>query len=149
MNILEIFKTIDLGEAVTKSGLVAVVICTLLQISPIKINPWSWIATHIGRAINRELISKVDSLGSEVKQIKDSVSENDARSCRNRIVRFGDELRQGVLHSQEHFEQILTDITAYENYCAAHEGFKNNIAVLTIHKIKETYTKCMDKNSFL
>ena len=35
---------------------------TVLQVAPIKINPWTWIARAIGRAINAEVIAKVDKL---------------------------------------------------------------------------------------
>ena len=35
---------------------------TLVQVSPIKVNPWSWLARKIGRAINGEVIDRVDRL---------------------------------------------------------------------------------------
>ena len=58
---LETIQQIALG-----GGGVILILMTLLQITPIKINPWSWIARSIGRAINRDVIDKVDKLGEDV-----------------------------------------------------------------------------------
>ena len=44
---------------------------TLIQLTPIKINPWTWLGKAIGRAINGEVLSKVDELSSAVKKNKD------------------------------------------------------------------------------
>lgn len=121
----------------------------LLQISPIKINPWTWLARVIGRAINAELIEKVDSLEQQFKKMQEDDAEREAKSARIRILRFGDECQQKILHSQEHFDQIIDDIDQYEAFCTAHPDFKNNKAVLTIANIKETYRKRRAENDFL
>ena len=121
----------------------------LIQISPIKINPWTWMARSIGRAINGELIEKVDNLEKQFKQMQEDDAEREAKSARIRILRFGDECQQQLKHSQEHFDQIIEDIDQYETYCATHPNFKNNKAVLTIANIKETYRVRRAANDFL
>lgn len=125
------------------------VILTILQIAPIKINPWSWIAKKIGRAINGELIDKVDNLAVDMKKNKDDDDEQWASLSRSHILRFGDELRHGVSHSKEHFDQILLDISKYELYCDTHKDYLNDVAHETIKHIKNTYQECLIKNSFL
>ncbi len=125
------------------------VIFTILQIAPIKINPWSWIAKKIGRAINGELIDKVDNLAVDMKKNKDDDDEQWASLSRSHILRFGDELRHGVSHSKEHFDQILLDISKYELYCDTHKDYLNDVAHETIKHIKSTYQKCLNENSFL
>ena len=125
------------------------VIFTILQIAPIKINPWSWIAKRIGRAINGELIDKVDGLAIDMKKNKDDDDEQWASLSRSHILRFGDELRHGVSHSKEHFDQILLDISKYESYCSTHKDYINDVANETIKHIKSTYQECLIKNSFL
>lgn len=125
------------------------VIFTILQIAPIKINPWSWIAKRIGRAINGELIDKVDNLAVDMKKNKDDDDEQWASLSRSHILRFGDELRHGVSHSKEHFDQILLDISKYELYCDTHKDYLNDVAHETIKHIKNTYRECLIKNSFL
>lgn len=122
---------------------------TVLQVAPIKINPWTWIARAIGRAINAEVIDKVDKLESEVQTIKKNTEEHEAKSARVRILRFGDEILHDVKHSQEHFNQVLMDITEYEEYCSKHPEFRNNVTGITTKRIMETYEKCLKDNNFL
>jgi len=122
---------------------------TVLQVAPIKINPWTWIARAFGRAINAEVIDKVGKLESEVQSIKKNTEEHEAKSARVRILRFGDEILHDVKHSQEHFNQVLLDITEYEEYCSKHPEFRNNVTGITTKRIMETYEKCLKDNNFL
>lgn len=126
-----------------------VVLMTLVQITPIKINPWSWLGRCIGRAINGEVLEKVDALSEDVKKNKADDDEQWASLSRSHILRFGDELLHGTPHSKEHFDQILLDITKYEHYCNAHPDYPNGKAVATIKQIKKTYQKCLEENKFL
>lgn len=125
------------------------VLMTLIQITPIKINPWNWIARRIGRAINGEVLEKVNKIDETVKEFKEEDAEQWASLSRTHILRFGDEILHGVAHSKEHFDQILVDISKYETYCKEHPYYLNNIANATIEQIKHTYQKCLRDNSFL
>ena len=141
---LETIQQIFLG-----GGGVILILMTLLQITPIKINPWSWIARNIGRAINRDVIDKVDKLGEDVSTLRKECDEREATLCRTHILRFGDEILHGVLHSKEHYLQILADIDSYEDYCDTHPGYKNNVASETIKHIKHKYQEHLEEESFL
>ena len=48
-------------DIVLAGGGGAFVLLTLLQIAPIKINPWSAIAKTVGRAINAEVLTHIDA----------------------------------------------------------------------------------------
>lgn len=140
-------------ESIKQAGLygsgVAILIMTIIQISPIKINPWSWIGRCIGRVINGEVLEKVETLTRDVKRNKEDDDEQWASLSRTHILRFGDEILHGVSHSKEHFNQVLLDISKYEQYCESHPQYINNIATATIQQIKKTYQKCLDENNFL
>ena len=116
-------------------GGAALLLMTLVQIAPIKINPWSAVARGIGKTMNDKLENRMD--------------KDDADACRTRILRFADELRRGVEHSEEFFNQILDDVSDYEHYCLEHPNYKNNKAGNAIAEIDKVYQKCMEKNSFL
>lgn len=122
---------------------------TFLQISPIKVNPWSWLARVIGRAINGEVLEEVKTLRLDVQHNKEDDDEQWASLSRTHILRFGDEILHGVAHSKEHFDQILLDISKYENYCKTHPEYKNDVANATIQQIKNTYQYCLEHKSFL
>lgn len=141
---LETIKQIALG-----SGGMLLVVMTLIQITPIQLNPWSWLGRCIGRAINSEVIAKVDNLSKELADHKAKSAEREATLSRTHILRFGDEILHGIPHSKEHYEQILIDIDAYEEYCNDHQDYKNNIAVATIKHIKKMYQKHLEEDSFL
>ena len=139
----------EIKEIVMYGGGLTLILMTLVQITPIKINPWSWIGKMIGRAINGEVLDKVDTLANDVRELKDEDAEQWASLSRSHILRFGDELLHGVPHSKEHFDQILLDISKYEEYCDEHPNYKNNIANATIKQIKNTYQKCLENNKCL
>ena len=139
------------------------VVTLLIEITPIKINPWSWLAKKIGGAFNGEVMKEMGNLkqemGSvkaEIKSIKIDVSdireeakEREATNRRTRILEFGDEILHGTKYSKEHFDQVLLDVTAYETYCDEHPHYKNSVAEATIKHIKKTYQKCLDDDGFL
>lgn len=121
---------------------------TLVQWLPIKIDPWTWLARKIGRAINGEVMERMEKLEKTVEANQAVADERDAKATRIRILRFGDEILHGQEHSKEHFDQILLDITEYQQYCKDHPDFKNNMTEMTTHKILETYAKVWDKRDF-
>ena len=139
----------DLAEFLTYGGGALFAFLTLIQVAPIQINPWSFIARTIGNAMNKELLDKVDSIDKEIKDLRSDCDERDATLNRTHILHFNDEILHQKEHTKEHFDQIMDDITNYENYCNTHPNYKNNKAVCAIDNIKSTYKKCMDKNSFL
>ena len=122
---------------------------TLIQISPIKLNPWSWLAKKIGEAVNKPLMDKIEKIETKVDKLEKSRGEENAENRRVRILRFSDELQHGVRHSQEHFDQILLDITVYNQYCADHKDFLNDRTVIATERIKSSYRTRLERNDFL
>ena len=83
------------------------------------------------------------------KNIEERLAQKDAEDARNHILRFGDEIKNKVRHSEEYFNQILDDITKYEKYCNEHKDFQNARTVQTTEIIKRVYKKCYEENDFL
>lgn len=154
MTLQEVITT--LAERGSFWAVLVVMVLTLVEITPIKINPWSWIAKIIGRAFNGEVMKEIGHLKQEVKSIKTDVSdireeakEREATNRRTRILEFGDEILHEVDYSKEHWDQILLDITEYENYCDEHKHYMNNVAKATIKHIKNMYQIHLQEDSFL
>nr|DAH31965.1 MAG TPA: hypothetical protein [Caudoviricetes sp.] len=133
-----------------------VLIMSLLQVSKININPWTAIFGWFGKQLNHEVLKKVADLEKNMKTmqtdidtIRDEGRERHAKDCRVRILRFADEIYLGTNHSQEHYKQVLGDITAYEKYCDDHAEFENQIAVSAIRQIKEAYDRHTRQHDFL
>lgn len=139
----------NIVSSIPGAGGILLILMTIVQIAPIKINPWTYIAHAIGKAINGEVIEKVDTLSKDLQSFKETCERREAENKRIQILRFGDEVLHGVKHSKEHFDQILLDCTSYENFCRDHPKFANNVAEQTISLIKSTYRSCMEDKSFL
>lgn len=83
---------------------------------------------------SREIEKKVDALA-------DRIDENAAILARTHILRFSDELKNGIEHSAEYFRQQLDDCDTYEHYCETHPGFKNSYTEIANKHIKDTFER--------
>lgn len=176
MTLQQMFSTA--GVVLEKNWFFIIILLSLIQISPIKINPWSWIGGWFGKIFGVKALdekvtkleekvdnvenkfdnlenkvvsleSKVDAieekmngLDNKVDTVEDKIDLNQAITSRVRILRFGDELRRGIEHSKEAFDQVLeSDIKDYSIYCDSHKDFENDKTVITTQIIRETYRK--------
>lgn len=108
---------------------------------------WSWLSNR--KASNKQLMEKLDDLSDKVDKIKYKVDQNEAVSCRARLLRFNKELINKEKHTMEEFDQCLEDCDKYEKFCGEHPGFKNNKAALSIANIERCYQKCQETGDFL
>lgn len=92
-----------IGSNVTGIGII-ILILSVIQIVPIKINPWSWIAKKIGQGINGEVIEELNSVKKDITLLKQMQEEDQAINSRVRILRFADEIYLNTKHSKEHFD---------------------------------------------
>lgn len=122
---------------------------TLVQISPLKINPWTWLGGKVRDALFKDINARMDVLQKSMDDHIAMDEQRDAKGCRQRVLRFNDEAIQGRRHTLEHFNEILEDITFYEKYCDSHPDYENSKAVLAIENVKRVYRKCEEENSFL
>lgn len=140
---------------------------SLVEIAPIKINPWTKFGKWFGGIINGEVLEKVDNLekGLESLRLESSVKNNElkididdlreeahereATNRRTRILEFSDEIIHGSTYSKEHWDQILSYVDAYETYCDEHPHYMNNVAQASIAYIKKMYQKHLEDDDFL
>lgn len=101
--------------------------------------------------INRKdsIGDKIDKLTTLVQEVSDRVDTSSATNARTRVLRFDDELINGVHHSREYFQQTLEEIDTYESYCQKHPEFRNNACVLAIEHIRRVYSHLQDSNGFV
>ena len=123
---------------------------------------WDILKNLIDKIFNRrrvtieEIGDKIDSQGKQIQSLEESFEkkskedqEKEAKASRRRILRADDEIRMGMKHSKDFFEDVLRDIDAYEEYCDEHPHFKNRCAESAIRNVAETYDTCKAENSFL
>ena len=129
-------------------GLTIVGAVTLIQIAPIKIDPWSAVLRWIRKAIIGDIDTKLDSIARKVDGLEEQAKEDKALQARTHILRFADELYDGRHHSQEYFLQMLDDIKMYEDYCKDHADFRNGRTVQGCELIRTTFSRLWNEHSF-
>ena len=92
---------------------------------------------------------KIDKIMELIKDVSERVDNGAATNARTRILRFDDELINGVHHSKEYFQQTLEEIDTYETYCGKHPQYRNNACTLAIEHIRRVYTRLLDEGGFL
>jgi len=138
---------IEILEAYWKEGLLYVILgCGIIQISPIKINPFSWLAKHIGNALNADVIKQLEdhkkSLDNLSEKLEKHIKENEREyidECRRRILTFNEKVIANDHITKERYDSILEDIDEYEDYCRLNPGYPNSKAILSIQNLKDDY----------
>jgi len=152
----DVMALLNANDVIFILGVVACVFMTIIQKLSTKYKPWSWLAEQFGKAANKEMIEKLDALEVKVNDLEKRDQEQDrkvelqeVKSARRRILRCSDEIRKKDRHSEEYFNDVLDDISYYNQYCREHPEFQNEKAVLAIKLVERTYEKCIADNDFL
>lgn len=150
------FEWVRPEDLVWLTGVGTVILTTLLQHFSSKYKPWSWLAQQFGKAVNKEMLDKLECLEKKVdkleqidKQQNEERDKENALEARRRILRFADECRRKEKHSEEYFNNVLEDISAYKDYCDKHKSFENEKAVIAISIIESAYRHCYENDDFL
>lgn len=146
----------SIKEILLNGGGVLLVLLTVIQIAPIKVNPWSAIARLLGKAINADVLQELDDVKGDVKETQKTLDEHirmdDERNAdghRQRILQFNNELLRDIPHTEEDFIEVLGEIDIYEDYCKTHPEYKNNRAIHAIAHIGKVYDERLEKHDFL
>ena len=143
----------DLQELLKAGGAgVLIVVLSIIKIPKLEVNVWGL----LGRAINKEQTAKIDAMQKSINTMStrldehiDDEAEYRAEQARQYIIVSNDELVRHIRHSKEWFDDILSKIDYYEDYCDKHPEFANNKAVLAIANVKVVYQSVLEANDFL
>lgn len=94
------------------------------------------------------IVKEIANIRQDLKRVEEKGDKREAIASRVRILRFSDELQDGRRHSKDSFDQVLSDITEYEHYCAEHPLFKNNQTEATVSHIKRCYAERLERRDF-
>lgn len=146
----------NLNEIMTGGGITLFVLFTLIQIAPIKINPWSSLARFLGKAINADVLKDLEEVKDHQletqKRLDKHIEEDDRREMdakRQRILRFNSEIMDNKNFTHEYFCDMLVEIDEYEKYCESHPGYRNSRANLAIQNIVRVCEEHERNNDFL
>lgn len=98
---------------------------------------------------DEQILKKLDEIENKLNRHIADDERNRVEEGRTRFLRFCDECRRGVLHTEEHWNDIIKDIDVYKEYCIRHADYKNERAVRTIDYLIEKYDEHIKNNTFL
>lgn len=152
----DILHLMQLQDFMWITGLLIIIVISLVQALSKRYNPWLWLLEKLGEATNKKMLTNQDRLEKKVDSLQDRLEENEkedamnrAYGSRRRILRFADEMRKNERHSLEFFNEVLSDIKTYKDYCDKNPDFENDKAVISIEIIEERYRKCLKEDDFL
>lgn len=145
-----------LKEILLSGGGGLLILLTLVQISPLKIDPWSALAKALGRAVNGEVLKELAEVKATQKETRARLdthigldNQREADKTRASILKFNNELLRDIPHTKEEFIDILAKKDEYEDYCDTHPDYKNSRAVHAIANIERVYDERLEKHDFL
>ena len=90
-------------------GTVLVVLFTLIQISPIRLNPWDHVFGWIGSKVN-------SAIQKRLKDVEKQVQDMWVNNHRQTILVFARECREDIAHSSDEWTNVLNVAEEYEKY---------------------------------
>jgi len=135
MQLLELLQIIDV-----KILVVLPVLLTIVQIAPIKLNPWDNLFRWVGRKLNSEIHDKFEQLEERVEQVRKDTEERAIADMRWHILNFARTCRIGEEHTKEQWNHVLDQIEKYEKFIRDHDLTNGVIKQDTLY-IRDLYTR--------
>lgn len=148
------FKTIIDTIQQDSSGwlVIFLIMMSLIQISPIKFNPWTRLRQRVSEIFNKETTEKIKGIENDVDELKKSFCaihqeshEQRVDSIRMVIIDAARELKKenGKITDPidiEYLSQINKKCDMYEHMCEEY-NISNGVAAMSIAYIRDVYKK--------
>lgn len=134
---------------------IAVVLSLIVQISPIKINPWTALFKWIGKLLTQEIKGDIDQIGKDLDELKQQqealsakVDKNEMNRMRYEVLDFANSCKNKRRHTKEEFDHIFELNDQYEKLLEK-TGGTNGQFHEAFDFIKGLFRRCMENNDFL
>lgn len=121
---------------------------TLIEIAPIKINPWKTLFNWIGKMINSDIQTEIKEMKDDLTELKKDFESKKAEDMRWEILNFANSCRRGVEHGKDSWRHAMSQLAAYESY-TERKGITNGVIEEDAHYLRELYQERNRKNDFL
>lgn len=137
-----------LKEIFTTPSVVIFGVITLIEVVPIKINPWHALFKWVGKAINGDLQKQVTEIKQEVTDLKKDCELKNADDMRWEILNFANTCRQGAHHSKDEWRHVMDQLAKYEDYTDK-KGIANGVIEEDSKYLRELYHDRNSDNDFI
>lgn len=110
MTVMEFWNKLTVGGLAGWAVMLLLILMSLIQISPIRLNPWDRVFSWLGKKMNGHV-------QDQLKELKKQVSDLWINSHRQSILTFARECRADIDHDAEEWNHILSVADEYECFC--------------------------------
>ena len=131
MTIFEMAAKMTGGELAGWAAVLIIMLLSLVQIAPVKLNPWDSLFGWVGKKMNGQIQEQMDRLQKQVSDLW-------INSHRQSILTFARECRADIDHDAEEWNHILSVADEYETYCEKNT-VSNGVVKADTRYIRELY----------
>lgn len=134
---------------------IVVILLSLIQVTPLKLNPWDKILGWFGNKFNKKTDEKLDKISERVDyletkfdKMESDIKNETVRKWRYDILDFCNAEINHRRHTKEQFDEVLDSCKKYESYCKKNE-VDNGKADMAIRTIRKRYDQHAENEDFL
>lgn len=90
------------------------ILSIVIEVAPIKLNPWSYLLKSLGNKINADVINRLEIVEGQLKAQDSKIDNNEKDRIRYEILDFARSCRKNDPHTKEEFDHILEQYDKYE-----------------------------------
>lgn len=114
---------------------------TLIQVAPIRVNPWNKLLSWIKSAL-------IGELETDVKELKKDFENEKVSTKRWNILDFANTCRNGRLHTKEEWQHVISQLKEYEVFIDERQ-IENGVIEEEAKYLRKLYAERNEKNDFL
>lgn len=127
---------------------VGIILSLVVDISPIKINPWKSFLKWLGQAITADVMKEIREIKATQKEQQATIDENEKDRIRYEVLDFANSCRRGVHHTKDEFEHIISLHSKYERLLKKTND-ENGVFTEEYKYILEIYHECQREDKFV
>lgn len=145
--LVEAMNEMTLGQLAGDAALLFVIFTSLVEVTPIKINPITAVLRWFGNKINGPLMERLDDQDEKMDELRDSIDDNEIDRIRWEILVFANSCREGQRHTLDEFDHII-ELNEKYHKILKRRNLTNGKIDLEYRYIVKIYENCQATNDF-
>ena len=132
---------------IVNPGITAFGALTIIQIVPIRLDPWTYLLKWVGSVINGGVKAQIADIDHKIDSNQRMVEEERAEDMRWDIREFAEGCKHGEHHTKEEWRHIVAQMERYEDYVTKY-GISNGVIKEETKYLRKLYEERNNKNDF-
>lgn len=126
----------------------ALAVCSIVvEVTPVKLNPWTFIFKAVGKRMNGDIVNRLDVVEAQLKEQDAKIDSNEKDRIKYEILDFVRSCRKKEVHTKEEFDHILEQYDKYEVILAKLEQ-PNGKVTQAMKFINSLYLEIHEQDNF-